>query len=634
MSETQDIDTRLAELEREVSVLKEWYSAEDESGREWTIEALVAELGLTRRQALGVLALLASGSTLLGAVAQTARAESPTGTLHVDQIGTQDNPVSELWVDQQTNFNEHEHFESVSAEDSVTGVEPVANVGFYGAEGDGAVDDLTAVQDAFNIASGGGAVFFPPGDYRITDTIDVGSDTHVLMAPGAEIQFDGTGDIITISGESNIVWDGLYLDGQGNDENIHIQNAENVWFGNGEITSYGQIRVSDSIYVTFDSLYLENALDSGGAIRSSGGEYVTFRNIRLFETTHHGLAHGGRHNYFIGCYVERNGVLDAGTGGAGIYFNATERCHATGCIVKDSFGSAVKFSDSGPDITEDSGIYNSLIEHGDGGGFGAVPGIMIGATGDRVSVQNNHVVVDGRDQPGIEGVDGNNAIISGNLLRMINVGNPNSAGIALDIDGSSVYGNYIEGFDAAVADAGQDNVGLDLHGMALRGVSELEVDGQQSDNHWELIDVIEAGQDIDESVDVSEYNGPTDMVKISAKTLNNMDNLFITFDGVTDDDYIYVKRAGADFTEFANENEIDLIEGPGGSNNSRGEWHLFRGLNGRVGLWGNGAETQSFGAFSGVCVAGSYDDSTDFNTIDFETTGGASNVRIEVYGQS
>ena len=60
----------------------------------------------------------------------------------------------------------------------------IYNVMAYGAVGDGTTDDSAAIQDAVDAAPNGGAVFFPPGRYRIVTTI--ATDT-----PG--IVFEGVG---------------------------------------------------------------------------------------------------------------------------------------------------------------------------------------------------------------------------------------------------------------------------------------------------------------------------------------------------------------------------------------------------------------------------------------------------------
>ena len=49
----------------------------------------------------------------------------------------------------------------------------VFNVKDYGAVGNASTDDTTSIQNAINAASGGGTVYFPPGNYRITSVLNI-----------------------------------------------------------------------------------------------------------------------------------------------------------------------------------------------------------------------------------------------------------------------------------------------------------------------------------------------------------------------------------------------------------------------------------------------------------------------------
>ena len=57
------------------------------------------------------------------------------------------------------------------------------NVLDYGATGDGSTDDTSAIQTALTAcdAAGGGTVYFPTGNYKITSTIDLTGFENVTL---------------------------------------------------------------------------------------------------------------------------------------------------------------------------------------------------------------------------------------------------------------------------------------------------------------------------------------------------------------------------------------------------------------------------------------------------------------------
>ena len=63
----------------------------------------------------------------------------------------------------------------------------------YGATGDGATDDTLAIQAAINaaVAAGGGIVWFPPGDYKITAALSVPKEVSLVGPTGGAASTGG-----------------------------------------------------------------------------------------------------------------------------------------------------------------------------------------------------------------------------------------------------------------------------------------------------------------------------------------------------------------------------------------------------------------------------------------------------------
>ena len=132
----------------------------------------------------------------------------------------------------------------------------------YGAVGDGVTDDTAAIQAALNV---GGEVFFPPGTYKISDSLDVKSSTTVHVASGA-----------TIKSAASIAWlDTGMLEIRGR-TNVQIVGA-GIIDGNKANNAAGRtygVLVYNSTYVCVDGgLYVTNmpGLNSAG---TNGGDGI------------------------------------------------------------------------------------------------------------------------------------------------------------------------------------------------------------------------------------------------------------------------------------------------------------------------------------------------------------------------
>lgn len=134
----------------------------------------------------------------------------------------------------------------------------VANVKAYGATGDGTTDDTAACQCAFSAApASGGIVYFPPGEYYLSEPIEVGANMTIMGAGASSVlkslvasegcKLSVVGDNVTIQG---LAFDGGYTSG-------------------GQQGDFGLINITDASNVRISDCYLEN---SGHlAIRIRGG---------------------------------------------------------------------------------------------------------------------------------------------------------------------------------------------------------------------------------------------------------------------------------------------------------------------------------------------------------------------------
>lgn len=126
----------------------------------------------------------------------------------------------------------------------------------FGAKGDGAEDDTTAIQGAIDAASaaGGGVVWFPAGEYRITDPLDLKAGVSLWGAgPRAtEIRIDDGADSVL-------------TDATGGELGIEVRGLA---FGTDQITSAPIVSIDDDGIHFIECWFQGNS--SGGLLDTSG----------------------------------------------------------------------------------------------------------------------------------------------------------------------------------------------------------------------------------------------------------------------------------------------------------------------------------------------------------------------------
>lgn len=236
----------------------------------------------------------------------------------------------------------------------------VYNVRAYGAVGDGSTDDSTAIQDAIDAAvtAGGGTVFFPRGNYKITTEINlyshvslkgsatgldasvkgstitqVTTNTHALLS---EITTDVikavTIEDLRIDGPGSTTGNGIYLKNTG-DMGTHPP-FEGWTFRNVEITGFNVGILAESLIVSkFDRVISqENAsgfyLDGGsdGAF-STISTSITFDNCFANANTNYGF------NIENCTYIAFNSCA-ADDNATGYYFNGSVAMSLSACGVE------------------------------------------------------------------------------------------------------------------------------------------------------------------------------------------------------------------------------------------------------------------------------------------------------------
>lgn len=175
----------------------------------------------------------------------------------------------------------------------------------YGAKGDGVTDDTSAIQTALEI---GATVYFPKGDYLITDTLRVGSTIHTLtylkFAGNARIFSDRNIDCLIELGGLNYGTEAksypLYIEGGVFDCNnivndaihiykysnyIHLNNIKAInWkrYGVYASTLYPtQFMINNCIIFGIDAINSDTAIYSIGSDNIISNSYIGKSKIGL-----------------------------------------------------------------------------------------------------------------------------------------------------------------------------------------------------------------------------------------------------------------------------------------------------------------------------------------------------------------
>jgi hypothetical protein len=145
-----------------------------------------------------------------------------------------------------------------------------ANVGWFGAKGDGVTNDVTAIQNTINtLASlGGGNVIFGPGTYAIGSTINVTTSYVQLVGVGADGLHPGSG--MVVGSATTLKWIGatssttpmvLVATPIGSTYQIVNSGVQGIGFDGGTAAGIG-LQVLSVVSGRFESLFVAHVTNA------------------------------------------------------------------------------------------------------------------------------------------------------------------------------------------------------------------------------------------------------------------------------------------------------------------------------------------------------------------------------------
>lgn len=189
-----------------------------------------------------------------------------------------------------------------NARNNVEKLRTIVSVQEFGAIGNGVADDAAAIQAAINsLTAAGGKVLFPPGNYRVTATLNVNKPVHLLgsgsgsvyqpvqsssvaitwagSAGGDVVRFGGFGTLVSGGGIRDIKIDGAAIAANA----LRIKDSQRAYFRGVTITGAtssgllmeNTVTLDPTGFHVFDDLRI---MLRGGSTNSARGIYVNGSN--------------------------------------------------------------------------------------------------------------------------------------------------------------------------------------------------------------------------------------------------------------------------------------------------------------------------------------------------------------------
>lgn len=156
----------------------------------------------------------------------------------------------------------------VTVQDAPSDIRQFVSVRDFGAVGDGSTDDTAAIQTAISaMVDSGGTLYFPPGKYRVVDTLYLDQGTKSVQ--GLVLLGAGAGDSEFDEGSS------IYFDGVGGNSVAVLQTGSNDFVGN--IIQNLTIDANEAAGIC---LYL-----NAWGVSTQLNKQWTFNNVNFFRAT-------------------------------------------------------------------------------------------------------------------------------------------------------------------------------------------------------------------------------------------------------------------------------------------------------------------------------------------------------------
>lgn len=256
----------------------------------------------------------------------------------------------------------------------------VINVRGYGALGDGITDDTAAIKKALAAIDGNAWVFFPAGEYIVSDEINIPSSNVLISGAGPATVIKAKGGISSIvlhlfkiQSKENVTIQDLVFDGNGTNQTgtkntflLFVNQSENIDILNCIFREgYGDMLVvhhSKKVFIDnnlFEKTYSSNTRDFMGCLiyteQLAWEESRSIVSNNIFkDITFDALTISGQRtasirikyvtvdsNQFINCGHMQHDSLDPNQDAASIYLQDCDYVTVTGNLIDKTWGNGI-----------------------------------------------------------------------------------------------------------------------------------------------------------------------------------------------------------------------------------------------------------------------------------------------------
>ena len=227
----------------------------------------------------------------------------------------------------------------------------------FGAVGDGVTDDTAAIQAAINASPFGAVVFIPPGQYKLSSTLNLkdgitlsGAGRNSATTPTTQLIFTtltGSTPAIKVTNGSDVTLRNLYVSGRASGSGDEIQIYGNSRRIRIEDVTVNTATTGSAINVGVGGYCIQSLLMGCAALGAAYGFTVSASSTSISMIGCYGNVNTVAGFNIQGTYISLSGCASDGNGLYGYLLQNAKSLHMSGCGAESSGRTALAFVTAG-----------------------------------------------------------------------------------------------------------------------------------------------------------------------------------------------------------------------------------------------------------------------------------------------